>query len=298
MALSITSFIYLPFGHKIIPYLDVLHLTEKHLGEKGFQINPKRLSKQLFYFTVTAQIVNFALETIVPYAKRKTFAKVKEVQVSKKGQDKAESEDAAEEVEFLKRVRKEAQLDDYDVTDDLREMVMQFGYLSLFSVVWPLVGCSFLVNNWVEVRSDAMKIAVGSQRPIPWRGDSIGPWLNSLGFLSWLGSITSAALVYMYGGSSSYDVKVSEVTGWMLLLSILLAEHVYLAVQYIVRHALEKMDSPGVQKEKAIRFALRKRILQESYGHEIGGASAGAGPEKGESITIETIGDGAQAQSE
>ncbi|KAJ2905479.1 plasma membrane channel protein variant [Zalerion maritima] len=291
MALLITSFVYLPFGHVIVPWLDVFHMTEKHLGQKGFQINPGRLSKQLFYFTVTAQVVNFAMETIVPYGKRRAMDKIK-------GDDKAETKDNAEEADFLARVREEAKLDKYDPTDDLREMVMQFGYLSLFSVVWPLVGCSFLVNNWVEARSDAMKIAIGSQRPIPWRGDSIGPWINSLGFLSWLGSLTSAALVYLYGGNRSSAGKPSEATGWVLLLSILLAEHLYLGAQVVVRYVLEKIDSPGLQKERAIRFGLRKNILQESFGHELDEKDeAGLGLEKGEKITREVLEDAARKSS-
>lgn len=291
MALFITSFVYLPFGNKIVPYLDFFHLTEKHLGEEGYKINPGRLGKQLFYYTVTAQIVNFATETIIPYAKRRAVDKVKEVQSGKNGHEEASSVDSAEEAAFIKRVCDEAELEEYEVTDDLREMVMQFGYLSLFSVAWPLVGCSFLVNNWVEARSDAMKIAVGSKRPIPWRGDSIGPWLNSLGFLSWLGSLTSAALVYMYGGKTSLTKNMgepSDLTGWALLLSILLAEHLYLAVQHAVRYALKMMDSPGLQKEKAVRFELRKRILQESYGHDLDAREQGLGIET-EKITRITL---------
>jgi anoctamin-10 len=36
------------------------------------------------------------------------------------------------------------------------------------------------------------------------------------------------------------------------------SEHIYLAVQLGVRTALSKIDSPGLQKERAERFLLRK----------------------------------------
>src|ERR1700712_4213596 len=105
------------------------------------------------------------------------------------------------------------------------------GYLSLFSVVWPLTAVSFIINNWIELRGDALKIALETQRPVPWRADSIGPWLDALGFLSWLGSLTSAALVYLFSGEgfcpsgNPWDIKV-----WGLLLTMFFSEHIYLAL--------------------------------------------------------------------
>ena len=47
-----------------------------------------------------------------------------------------------------------------------------------------------------------MKIASGCKRPIPWRAESIGPWLYVLGFLSWFGSIIASAVIFLFGGES------------------------------------------------------------------------------------------------
>ncbi|OAA68407.1 plasma membrane channel protein [Niveomyces insectorum RCEF 264] len=280
LPIFLTAFVYVPFGKVLVPYLDVFQITAQRLAgesktdpavtQTGFQVNPHRLTQQVIYFTVTAQIVNFCTEVVVPYAKRKVFKAVKSAQeeMSSRGHETVHIKDVPEEAAFLRRVRNESGLDVYDVTIDYREMVVQFGYLSLFSVIWPLTACSFLVNNWIEARSDAMKIAIGSQRPIPWRGESIGPWLTSLGFLSWLGSLTSAAVVYLFRSSNPYGADHSpwDIRAWALLLSILFAEHLYLTVQLVVRYVVDKLDSPGLQKERAERFALRKRVLAESLG--------------------------------
>jgi len=105
-------------------------------SDTGFHINPSRLKSQMIYFVVTAQIVNFALEAIVPTVKRKVFKQVKEFQSSRKGIAIAVIPDAPEEKAFLDRVRNEGELDLYDVTVDLREMCMQVRYSperSLFS---------------------------------------------------------------------------------------------------------------------------------------------------------------------
>lgn len=283
LGICLTAFVYVPFGSIIVPYLDVFKMTarpfatdEKQLiaPKVGFAINPDRLRKQVIYFTVTAQIVNLAMETIVPYIKRRGFAKYQEIKserAAKKGGavPNPAVNDTPEEADFLSRVRHQAALDVYEVTDDLREMVVQFGYLSLFSVVWPLTACSFVVNNWIELRSDAVKICIEMQRPTPHRADGIGSWLDSLSFLAWLGSITSAALVYLFANDgvgpdgTPYDIK-----GWALLLTIFFAEHVHLLVQLGVRFAVSKLDSPGMQKEQAERFMVRKRYFEETFGKD------------------------------
>lgn len=223
----------------------------------AFEINPHRLRKQVIYFTVTAQIVNLAMETLVPYIKRRAFKKVKDYRA---GQTQYLADPPGEKP-FLTQARAESELGVYNVNDDLREMCMQFGYLCLFSPVWPLTAVSFLVNAWVEMRSDAIKLCVEMRRPVPHRADSIGPWLDSLGFLTWVGSISSAALVYLF---SSPNPQVF--TGAGLLAAIIFSEHVYFVACLVVRVALSKLDSPGLIKERQERFLVRKRFLQESLG--------------------------------
>ena len=55
-----------------------------------------------------------------------------------------------------------------------------------------------LLNNWLEMRSDAFKIAVHTRRPIPARTDTIGPWLDTLAFLTWVAALSNSALVYLF----------------------------------------------------------------------------------------------------
>lgn len=278
LPIILTAFVYVPFGNHIVPYLDVFSLTVKPFAEdekqlqrpSSWTINPDRLKKQVIYFTVTAQVVNLGMEVIVPYLKRRGFAKYKKIQSERAAKNggaapNVAANDPPEEAAFLDRVRKEAELDIYDVTQDLREMVLQFGYLSLFSVVWPLTAVSFLINDWVELRADAIKICVEMQRPTPWRADTIGPWLDSLSFLTWFGSITTSALVYLFWNDGlGPDGTPADIKGWALLLSIFFCEHLFLAVRWAIRVAISKMDSPGRQKERRERYLIRRRYFSES----------------------------------
>ena len=281
-AIFLTSFVYVPFASIIVPYLDVFQLTVKPFAENekqmqtpppaSFNINPNRLKNQMIYFAVTAQVVNFALETIVPFFTKKGQDKYKEFQTSRAEKNggavpKVSDSDPPEEREFLARVREEAALPDYDVTSDLREMCIQFGYLSLFSVVWPLTPVSYFINNWIELRGDTFKLTVECKRPNPQRADSIGPWLESLGFLAWLGSITTAALVYMFSGSESGlgpDGRPHHIKGWALLLSILLSEHIFMVVRLLVRTVIGKLDSENMRKERSERFVVRRKYLEDA----------------------------------
>jgi anoctamin-10 len=142
----LTAFVYLPFGTLLIPHLDIFQVTAKpfaeHSGQlkapsSGFKINQSRLKGQVFYFTVTAQVVNFLLEVVVPYVKRKAFVKVKQVQndrAAKKGGNVSDAgaNDLPQEAEFLAKVRAQSELTVYDVNDDLREMVMQVSISQLY----------------------------------------------------------------------------------------------------------------------------------------------------------------------
>lgn len=283
----LTAFVYVPFGQYIVPYLDIFSLTTRLDGRGvAFKIDPKRLRQQVIYCSVTAQLVDFAMETIVPFAKRKLFTKyqtLKAERAAKKGgaAASAAAHDLPEEQVFLARVRHEADLAVYDVTHDLREMVVQFGYLALFSVVWPLTACSFLVNNWIELRSDAVKICLEMQRPTPRRAESIGPWLDSLGFLAWLGSITSAALVYMFRNDGlGPDGTPADIQGWALMVTIFFSEHIYLLVRWVTQVAISKVDSPSMQQERAERFQNRKRYLEDSGAYASSELPAPAEPEK------------------
>jgi hypothetical protein len=146
-------------------------------------------------------------------------------------------------------------------------MCIQFGYLALFSPVWPLVPVSFLINNWVELRSDFFKIIIDCKRPTPVRVDTIGPWLDTLGFLSWVGSITSAALVYMFN-TSTHGPKgePSAIKGWALLLTIFFAEHLYLIVRFVVQATMAKFEPHNVRREKTEQYMIRKRYLESTLG--------------------------------
>jgi hypothetical protein len=59
-------------------------------------------------------------------------------------------------------------------------MVTQFGYVTIWSIVWPLAPIFALINNYVELRADAVKICKHVRRPVGDRVETIGSWLETL----------------------------------------------------------------------------------------------------------------------
>ena len=55
-------------------------------------------------------------------------------------------------------------------------MLIQFGYVTLFSSAFPMAAVCALLNNVIEIRSDAFKLCMSFQRPFGELVENIGIW--------------------------------------------------------------------------------------------------------------------------
>jgi hypothetical protein len=156
--------------------------TFEHSVDGTLRLGPEVLVDRIIYFSFTAQMINLITETVVPvvlgnYKKRKesqkvfAAAKVATKEMEKTGSpilaspaksfshEQVASELDAEELAFFERIKEESNKPEYDVYGDFSEIANQFGLLVLFSASWPLVPLVCLINNFLELRSDALKIA-------------------------------------------------------------------------------------------------------------------------------------------
>lgn len=65
--------------------------------------------------------------------------------------------------------------------DDYLELFLLFGYVSLFSCVYPLAAVLVVLNNVTEVYSDAFKMCHVFKRPFSDPAANIGVWQVSVG---------------------------------------------------------------------------------------------------------------------
>lgn len=75
------------------------------------------------------------------------------------------------------------------------EMVIQFGFITLFVASFPLAPLLALINNIIEVRVDAWKLTTQFRRPVAAKAHSIGAWEEILGGMAVLSVVTNAFIV-------------------------------------------------------------------------------------------------------
>ncbi|XP_014662739.1 PREDICTED: anoctamin-4-like isoform X2 [Priapulus caudatus] len=104
--------------------------------------------------------------------------------------------------------------------DEYLEMVIQFGFVTLFVAAFPLAPLFALLNNVIEIRLDAFKYVTQLRRPLAARAQDIGAWYNILKALSILSVISNAfviaytsdfipRLVYLYAYSGDEKKSVA-----------------------------------------------------------------------------------------
>lgn len=148
LGLVFSCFVYVPFGEEVlglvhlhlhdgVPHLDSQHtegIWERDVKKATTRLDTSRLQRQMFAFTVTAQIGNAFQEIGMPFIVRavKTF-------LTRSSRQKPTRVGDLTEEAFLEGVRDDVQLRlRYDVFDDYSEMLTQFGYVVIWSCIWPL----------------------------------------------------------------------------------------------------------------------------------------------------------------
>lgn len=114
--------------------------------------------------------------------------------------------------EETSQVEVEADMSEYDITfelDDWVEMIVQFGYVSMFVVAYPLVPLLALVSNIFEQRIDAFKMLHQMKRPDPVAAAGIGTWLDVLEVLSRVAVISNIAVV-MFGTEARHRTSLDD----------------------------------------------------------------------------------------
>jgi anoctamin-10/anoctamin-7 len=164
----------------------------------GKKIDPDclgELSIQLAIIFGSAIIVNNTIELSAPIIKNilriRQNAAADESGLGKKTESRPEEE-------FVLEV--------YTTLADFDEMVVQFGYVTLFVVAFPLAPFLALFNNYFEIRLDAKKLTALCQRPNPLGAASIGTWLDILTIVSFIAVLINTLIVIFFS---------SLISGWV-----------------------------------------------------------------------------------
>ncbi|XP_077372541.1 anoctamin-10 isoform X2 [Festucalex cinctus] len=212
------------------------------------------LRKRLASLLIVTQLVNQVTEVVVPFL----------VDHFVSAPHRKESEDDPQEDKF----RNQSKLPVFPgLFAEYIELLVQFGYLSLFSCVYPLTAVLLLINNVMEIRSDAYKICKLFRKPFSAPVANMGVWQIAFEILSFVAVVSNCWLLTLSpqlqrmrheGQMSSADIMVIAV----------MAEHVLIIVKVIVAALIP--DEPGwVQKKRAhMQYKSMQALRQQNLPSE------------------------------
>ncbi|XP_062346893.1 anoctamin-2 [Cinclus cinclus] len=150
------------------------------LMELCIQLSIIMLGKQL--------IQNNLFEIGIPKLK-KLFRKLKDERTEQKEMDTNQSKDPQQwDLDYI--------LEPFTgLTPEYMEMIIQFGFVTLFVASFPLAPVFALLNNIIEVRLDAKKFVTELRRPDTVREKDIGIWYNILSGIGKLSVIINAFVI-------------------------------------------------------------------------------------------------------
>ncbi|XP_008431645.1 anoctamin-8-like isoform X5 [Poecilia reticulata] len=137
---------------------------------------------------------------------------------------------------------------------DYQEMFIQFGYVVLFSSAFPLAAMCALINNIIEIRSDALKLCTGLQRPFGQRVENIGQWQTAMEAMGLIAIIVNC---YLIGQCGQLQRLFPWLSPEMTIISIVLLEHFAILLKYVIHVAIP--DIPGWVADEMAKLEYRRR---------------------------------------
>lgn len=160
---------------------------------------------QLGVIFVSRLVVGNFMEVVMPVIKGRCARKIKGLrQRMEDGGDQASNSDEVDVGPFAQAER-ESSLEEYDSFDDWAETLIQFGYVSLFVVAFPLAPLLAFVNNYAELRVDAYK-ATTATRADPDGAQDVGTWFRWLTVMGYACVITNVATLCFSATSNAFAV--------------------------------------------------------------------------------------------
>ncbi|XP_052471761.1 anoctamin-8-like [Carassius gibelio] len=141
-----------------------------------------------------------------------------------------------------------------DTLQDYQEMFIQFGYVVLFSSAFPLAAMCALINNIVEIRSDALKLCTGLQRPFGQRVENIGQWQTAMEAMGLIAIIVNC---YLIGQCGQLQRLFPWLSPEMAIISVVVLEHFAILLKYLIHVAIP--DIPNWVADEMAKLEYQRR---------------------------------------
>ncbi|XP_059190380.1 anoctamin-10 [Centropristis striata] len=210
------------------------------------------LRKRLASLLIVTQLVNQVTEVVIPFLVDRFIS----------APNRTESEDDPDEDKF----RNQSTLPPFPgLFAEYIELLVQFGYLSLFSCVYPLTAVLLLINNLTEIRSDAYKICNLFRKPFSAPVANMGVWRIAFEVLSFV-SVVSNCWLLLLSPWLQNQFKEGGLSSTNILLLAVLVEHVLIMVKVVL--AVLIPDEPDwIRKKREHIEYMSRQALREQKVH-------------------------------
>jgi len=151
--------------------------------------------------------------------------------------------------------------------DEYSEMIIQYGYITMFAASFPLAPFLAVLNNVVEIRTDALKLLTAHSRPEYKGAQGIGAWYGILEFLGIASVMTNCLLIGfsldsvadIFGGVPDTPMakRISQAPFYTFAVIVVL-EHCLFFAKFFVSFAIP--DMPGwIAKDLAKQEWVKER---------------------------------------
>ncbi|XP_036962521.1 anoctamin-10 [Acanthopagrus latus] len=212
------------------------------------------LRKRLASLLIVTQLINQVTEVVIPFLVDRFIS----------APNRMESEDDPQEDKF----RNQSTLPDFPgLFAEYIELLVQFGYLSLFSCVYPLTAVLLLINNLTEIRSDAYKICKLFRKPFSPPAASMGVWQIAFEVLSFVSVVSNCWLLLL----SPWLQKLfqeREMSSTNILLLAVLMEHLLIVVKVILAVVIPDEPDWIRKKREHIEYTSMQALREQKLHSE------------------------------
>jgi len=217
---------------------------------------PNQLYIQLLTIMGTNIAVGQAQEVLIPYV----LSKAKLYFLERKSNRKEED---------IPKYEREYELNQFEgMVDEYGEMVIQFGYLTLFASSVPIAPVLAVLNNVVEMRTDMFKWLTSYNKPFYRGADDIGGWYAILQVLGVAAVITNCLLL-LFSFPTLHSVTDNLL---QVLWTVVILEHIIFFIKFMVM--LIVPDTPSkIRAVLAKQYYIQQQLIKKYERKHIGSES-------------------------
>lgn len=204
------------------------------------------LSVQLGIVFLSLIIINNTMELVVPWLMSKYNS-------WKEGEGVEEFVEKSYPEEDFELVQYESTFADFD------ELAIQYGFVTLFVVAFPLAPVFALLNNLLEVKVDSMKLVSVTRRPEPRGAYSIGTWYDIFSTISYISIVTNIIICIWYTDEIENWVDANEPSTSAVSVQVwatVIAEHFIILVKFAVGYFIPDQDTHVTQHLARQRYLV------------------------------------------